>query len=99
MKELTCEQDLGVQTTCTQKGENKESKMYDGSSMVRSQLESVVCVWYPYKDMTKIENVQRRAQKMTPERKNMTYKERLRKLNLPTLEYARQRGRGGGGPI
>ena len=62
--------------------------------MVRSHLESAVCVWYPYKikDITQIENVQRRATKMIPEIKNMTYEERLRQLNLPTVEYRRQRG-------
>ena len=32
-------------------------------SMVRSHLESAVCVWYPYKikDMTQIETVQRKG--------------------------------------
>ena len=44
------------------------------------------------KDMTQIENVQRRATKMIPEMKNLTYWQRLRKLNLPTVEYRRQRG-------
>ena len=62
-------------------------------SMVRSHLESAVCVWHPYKikDITQIENVQRRATKMIPEMKKMTYEERLKKLNLPTLEYRRRR--------
>ena len=61
--------------------------------MVRSHLGSAVCVWHPYKikDITQIEIVQRRATKMIPEMKNMTYEERLKKLNLPTLEYRRQR--------
>ena len=55
-------------------------------SMVRSHLESAVCVRYPYnkiKGITQIENVQRRATQMIPEMKNMTYEERLRQLNLP----------------
>ena len=29
---------------------------------------------------------------MIPEIKNMTYEERLRQLNLPTVEYRRRRG-------
>ena len=63
-------------------------------SMVRSHLESAVCVRYPYKikDIIQIENVQRRATKMIPKTKNMTYEERIRQLNLPTREYRRQRG-------
>ena len=63
-------------------------------SMARSYLESAVCVCYPYKikAITQIENVQRRATKMIPELKSMPYDERLRKLNLPTLQYRRQRG-------
>ena len=62
--------------------------------MVRSHLESAVCVWYPYKikDIIQIENVQRRATKMIPEIRNMTYEEKLKQLNLPMLEYTRQRG-------
>ena len=40
-------------------------------SMVRSHVESAVCVWHPYKlkDIAQIENVQRRATKMLPEMK------------------------------
>ena len=63
-------------------------------SMVRCHLESAVCVWSPYKlkDKIQLENVQRRATKMVPGLKNLNYEERLRNLQLPTLEYRRCRG-------
>ena len=38
-----------------------------------------------------IENLQRRATKIVPEIKDLSYEERLRELNLPTLEYRRRR--------
>ncbi len=44
------------------------------------------------KDIITIENVQRGATKMIPELKDLTYDERLRKLNLPTLVYRRTWG-------
>ena len=43
-------------------------------------------------DIDAIENVQRRAAKQIPELKNMTYKEQLVELKLPTLKYRRLRG-------
>ena len=39
-----------------------------------------------------IENVQKRATKQIPGMKNLSYEERLRKLELPTLSYRRLRG-------
>ena len=42
--------------------------------------------------ITAIENVQRRATKLIPNMKNLTYEQRLKKLNLPTLTYRRLRG-------
>ena len=51
-------------------------------------------VWSPFrkKDIVTIENVERRATKMIPELKELSYKERLKKLYLPTLVYRRNRG-------
>lgn len=43
------------------------------------------------KDKIIIENVQRRATKLVPSCKNLSYTQRLRKLGLPTLEYRRER--------
>ena len=50
-------------------------------------------VWYTMykKDSELIEKVQRRATKLLPELKNLDYSTRLRKLNLPSLVYRRER--------
>ena len=50
-------------------------------------------VEWQYKDIADIiEDVQRRATKLIPEIKHLSYPERLRKLKLPTLSYRRIRG-------
>ena len=63
-------------------------------TLVRPILEYAVQVWSPSskKDITALENVQRRATKLLPGFKDLTYQERLRKLELPTLAYRRHRG-------
>ena len=63
-------------------------------ALVRPHLEYAHSVWTPYKkaDITSIENVQKRATKMLPTLKNLTYEERLRALKLPTLRFRRLRG-------
>jgi len=43
-------------------------------------------------DITEIEKVQKRATKLIISFKKFPYKERLRRLNLPTLKYRRVRG-------
>ena len=45
--------------------------------------------WYPYKikDLTAIENVQRRATRYLPKLKGMPYEKRLKTLKLPALQY------------
>ena len=44
------------------------------------------------KHITALENVQRRATKLIPGYKELDYKERLKRLNLPTISYRRLRG-------
>ena len=63
-------------------------------AMVRPHLEYANQIWAPFliKDLKAVENVQRRASKLVPTLKNLTYEERLRKLGLPTLAYRRARG-------
>ena len=63
-------------------------------AIVRPHLEYAVSVWNPHlrKHIRKIERVQRRATKQIPELKNLSYKERLTALKLPTLVYRRMRG-------
>ncbi|XP_068229703.1 uncharacterized protein [Palaemon carinicauda] len=63
-------------------------------ALVRPNLEYANQAWAPYlvKDIEAIENVQRRATKLVPTLKNLSYEERLRKLKIPTLAYRRARG-------
>ena len=63
-------------------------------SLVRSHLEFASSVWCPYKikHIEKLEKVQRRATKLIPGLKDLSYDERLRHLRLPTLVYRRHRG-------
>ena len=63
-------------------------------SMVRSHLVYANSVWAPYKKgiIDQIESVQKRATKQIPALRNLSYKERLQKLKLPTLAYRRIRG-------
>ena len=61
--------------------------------IVRPHLEYATSVWNPtsVKLQNFIENVQRRASKRVHELKNLSYEERLKKLDLPTA-YRRLRG-------
>ena len=63
-------------------------------SMVRPHLEYGNVIWGPFyaQDKKDVESVQRRATKLIPELKDMDYLDRLRALDIPTLEYRRNRG-------
>ena len=63
-------------------------------ALVRPHLEYANQVWAPSlkKQETEIENVQRRATKLLPGFNELSYEERLQKLQLPTLKYRRIRG-------
>ena len=63
-------------------------------SFVRPHLEYAQAVWHPdvLKHKRMIENVQIRATKLVDGMKSLPYEDRLRKLNLPTLEFRRERG-------
>ena len=63
-------------------------------ALVHSHFDYAMAVWSPHlaKHINAIEGVQRRATKMIPTLKNLTYPERLKKLKLPTLAYRRARG-------
>ena len=43
-------------------------------------------------DQKKIEQVQRRATRLVPSLRHLTYQERLEKLDMPNLSYRRRRG-------
>lgn len=63
-------------------------------TLVRTTLEYGQAVWSPYKkgDIRKIESVQRAATKKINGFHNLSYPERLKRLNLPTLRFRRMRG-------
>ena len=73
---------------------NKETFLPIFKGLVRPQLEYAAPVWAPHHKYLKknIEDVQRRATKRLPGMKDLTYSERLKQLNLPTLTYRRVRG-------
>lgn len=63
-------------------------------ALIRPHLDYGNCIYYPItkKNKQAIENVQRRATKLVPAMKDISYENRLKALNLPTLEYRRKRG-------
>jgi hypothetical protein len=73
---------------------DKQMFMQLYKSLVRGHLEYANTVWAPIKlaDVDHLEKVQRRATKLVPEIRNMTYPQRLRELKLPSLVYRRARG-------
>ena len=62
-------------------------------ALVRPHLEFSSCIWSPSLkyNIDAVERVQRRATKMIPALKDLSYTERLKSLNLETLEYRRKR--------
>ena len=63
-------------------------------SLVRSHLRYSNSVWNPHRLglIKDLEKVQMRATKLVISIKNFTYKDRLKRLKLPTLKYRRIRG-------
>ena len=63
-------------------------------TLVRPHLEYAVAAWNPHlcEHRISIENVQRRATKLIPGFKHISYNDRLRTLKLPTLYFRRYRG-------
>ena len=61
---------------------------------VRPKLEYAAPVWNPHlkKHIQKLERVQKHATRMVPELRDLSYRERLRVLNIPTLAERRERG-------
>ena len=72
---------------------DKDSFLTLYKSLVCSIIDYGGSVYFPTtkKNIQLIENIQRRATKLLPELKDLTYSERLEGLNLPTLHYRRKR--------
>ena len=62
-------------------------------SLVRPHLEYASEIWNPHLigDIQVLEKVQRRATKLVPDLRPLTYSDRLAALNLPSLLYRRRR--------
>ena len=77
----------------TFKNLNQDTFLLLYKSLVRPHLEFASCIWSPkYKyNIDSIERVQRRATKLIPQIRNLSYNERLQHLNLETLSYRRTR--------
>ena len=58
-------------------------------SLVRPHLEYASQIWNP-RDTRALEKVQRRATRLVPELKYLSYGDRLSALNLPSLLYRRR---------
>ena len=63
-------------------------------SLIRPHLEYANVIWHPmYKvQLVALEKVQRRATKLLPDIRNMSYKERLVELKLPSIKFRQIRG-------
>jgi hypothetical protein len=63
-------------------------------SIVRPHLEFANVAWHPMfkRDVVLLEKVQHRATRILPELRKLSYEERLRKMQLPSLVYRRLRG-------
>ncbi len=64
------------------------------TSFIRPTLEYAAVVWNPHlrKHIEKLEKVQRAATRWVPSLRDLSYEERLKKLQLPTLTERREIG-------
>ena len=71
----------------------KELIIHLNKAIVRQHLEYCIQVWRPYckKDIYMLERIQRRATKMIPELRDLSYEECLKECSLTTLQTRRLR--------
>ena len=81
-----------IRRNITYKGKKLIIPLY--KAIVRPHLEYCIQAWRPYrkKDIDTLERIQRRATKMIPELRDLSYEERLKECGLITLETRRLRG-------
>ena len=79
---------------------DKESFLTLYKSLVRSIIDYGGSVYFPKtkKNIQLLENIQKCATKILPEFKDLTYTERLKRLNLPTLHYRTKKKKKKSGP-
>ena len=67
---------------------------YKEKTIATPHLQYCIQAWRPYrkKDIDTLEQIQRRATKMIPELRDLSYEERLKECGLTTLETRRLRG-------
>ena len=73
---------------------NIESLRILWKCFIRPHVDYCAQIWCPYtkRDIQMIEGVQKRATKLAPQLKNLNYEERLKALDLTSLESRRLRG-------
>ena len=83
---------LGIRRTIMYKEKQLIVPLY--KAIIRPHLEYCIQAWRPYrkKDIDKLERIQRRATKMIPELRDLSYESRLLQCGLTTLETRRLRG-------
>ena len=81
-----------IRSNITYKGKKLIIPLY--KTIVRHHLDYCIQAWRPYrkKDIDTLERIQRRATKMIPELRDLSYEERLKECGLTTLETSRLRG-------
>ena len=81
-----------IRRNITYKGKKLIIPLY--KAIVRPHLEYCIQAWRPYrkKDIDTLERIQRRATKLIPEPRDLSYEERLKDCGLTTLETRRLRG-------
>ena len=81
-----------IRRNITYKGKKLIIPLY--KAIVRPHLEYCIQAWRPYrkKDIDTLERIQRRATKMIPELRDLSYEERLKECGLTTQETRRLRG-------
>lgn len=81
-----------IRRTFVDLNEKNFTQLY--KALVRPHLEYAGTVWSPRRktEINKLEGVQRRATKLVPSLKHMSYIDRLKTLKLPSLTYRRLRG-------
>ena len=81
-----------IRRNITYKGKKLIIPFY--KAIIRPHLEYCIQAWRPHrkKDIDTLERIQRRATKMIPELRDLSYEERLKECGLTTLETRRLRG-------